>query len=69
MNAAPRSRPKRADVSSRPLFRDANAPGERVWPPYPRSGDQRGDHRSARELVDLGVLNPESRWQYLGDAA
>lgn len=34
-----------------------------------RPGDQRGDHRSARQLVDLGVLNPESRWQYLGDAA
>ncbi|WP_233201649.1 hypothetical protein [Cryobacterium sp. Y11] len=69
MNAAPRRRSKRVDVSSRPLFRDANAPGERVWPRYPRSSDQRGDHRSARELVDMGVLNPESRWQYLGDAA
>ncbi|WP_233201688.1 hypothetical protein [Cryobacterium sp. Y11] len=69
MNAAPRRRSKRVDVSSRPLFRDANAPGERVWPRYPRSGDQRGDHRSARELVDLGMLNPENRWQYLGDAA
>ena len=69
MNAAPRRRPKRVDVSSRPLFRDVNAPGERVWPRYPRSGDQRGDHRSARELVNLGVLNPENRWQYLGDAA
>jgi len=69
MNAAPRRRPKRVDVSSRPLFRDANAPGERVWPRYPRSSDLRGDHRSARELVDLGVLNPENRWQYLGDAA
>ena len=69
MNAAPRRRPKRVDVSSRPLFRDAAASGERVWPRYPRSSDQRGDHRSARELVDLGVLNPENRWQYLGDAA
>ncbi|KGJ79288.1 hypothetical protein GY21_05715 [Cryobacterium roopkundense] len=69
MNAAPRRRPRRVDVSSRPLFRDVNAPGERVWPRYPRSSDQRGDHRSARELVDLGVLNPENRWQYLGDAA
>ena len=69
MNAVPRRRPKRVDVSSRPLFRDVNAPGERVWPRYPRSRDQRGDHRSARELVDLGVLNPENRWQYLGDVA
>jgi len=69
MNAAPRRRPKRVAVSSRPLFRDVNAPGERVWPRYPRSSDQRGDHRCARELVDLGVLNPENRWQYLGDAA
>nr|WP_081882470.1 hypothetical protein [Cryobacterium sp. MLB-32] len=69
MTAAPRTRPKRVHVSSRPLFRDVNAPGERVWPRYPRSSDQRGDHRSARELVDLGVLNPENRWQYLGDAA
>ena len=69
MTAAPRARPKRVHVSSRQLFRDVNAPGERVWPRYPRSSDQRGDHRSARELVDLGVLNPENRWQYLGDAA
>ena len=69
MNAAPRRRPRRVDVSSRPLFQDANAPGERVWPRYPRSSDQRGDHRSARELVDLGMLNPENRWQYLGEAA
>lgn len=69
MNAAPKRRPRRVDVSSRPLFRDVNAPGERVWPRYPRSSDLRGDHPSARELVDLGVLNPENRWQYLGDAA
>ena len=69
MTTTPRDRPRRPHVSSRPLFRDANASGERVWPRYPRSSDQRGDHRSARQLVDLGVLNPESRWQYLGDAA
>ena len=69
MNSGPRRRPKRVHVSSRPLFRDTNAPGERVWPRYPRSSTQRGDHRSARELVDLGVLDPDNRWQYLGDAA
>ena len=69
MNTAPRRRSKRVAVLSRPLFRDVNAPGERVWPRYPRSSDQRGDHRSARELVDLGVLKPENRWQYLGDTA
>ena len=69
MTSSPRSRPRRPDVSSRPLFRDANASGERVWPRYPRSGDHRGDHRTARQLVDDGALNPESRWQYLGDAA
>ena len=69
MNAGPRRRPKGVHVSSRPLFRDTNAPGERVWPRYPRSSTQRGDHRSARELVDLGVLDPDNRWQYLGDAA
>ena len=69
MNTAPRRRSKRVAVLSRPLFRDVKAPGERVWPRYPRSSDQRGDHRSARELVDLGVLKPENRWRYLGDTA
>ena len=69
MTTTPRNRPRRPHVSSRPLFRDANASGERVWPRYPRSSDYRGDHRSARQFVDDGALNPESRWQYLGDAA
>lgn len=68
MNASPRMRPRRPAASSRPLF-EADRPGERIWPRYPRSADRRADHRSARELVQLGVLNPASRWQYLGDAA
>lgn len=67
MNASPRKRPRRPHVSSRPLF-DANSPGERVWPRYPRSSDGRADHRAARELVVGGFLSPESRWQYYGDA-
>ena len=69
MTSSPRSRPGRPDASSRPLFRDANASGERVWPRYPRSGDRRGAHRTARLRGDDGARNPESRWQYLGDAA
>jgi hypothetical protein len=68
MNASPKMRPKRRSASSRPLF-EADAPGERIWPRYPRSADRRADHRSARELVTVGALSPESRWQYLGDAA
>lgn len=68
MNASPRTRPRRRDASSRPLF-EADRPGERIWPRYPRSADRRADHRSARELVQLGALNPESRWQYIGEVA
>ena len=49
-------------VSSWPMF-GASTFGERVWPRYPRSPDGRADHRQAREYVDDGVLNPESRWQ------
>lgn len=68
MNTHPRNRPKRPHVSSRPLFVATNA-GERVWPRYPRASNNLADHRSALELVAAGNLNPESRWQYLGDAA
>lgn len=68
MNSSPSSRPRRQHVSSRPLF-EAEISGERTWPRYPRSADRRADHKSARSLVFDGVLNPESRFQYLGDAA
>jgi hypothetical protein len=68
MTTAPRNRPRRRHVTRRPLF-EATAPGERVWPRYPRSPDQRGDHKAARHLVLAGALNPESRWQYLGEVA
>lgn len=67
MHAAPRRRPRRPGVTSRPLFAESS-PGERVWPRYPRSAG-RGDHRSARSLVGAGALNAEARWQYLGEAA
>ena len=68
MHAHPRQRPRRPHVTSRPLF-TANTAGERIWPRYPRSGGLRADHRVARQLVDDGMLNRDSRWQYLGDAA
>lgn len=48
---------------------EAPVAGERVWPRYPRSADQRGDHKAARHLIITGALNPASRWQYLGEAA
>jgi DNA-binding IscR family transcriptional regulator len=67
MQAAPRARPRRPAVSSRPLFAVSTA-GERVWPRYPRSAT-RADHRAARALVFGGALNPEARWQYLGEVA
>lgn len=69
MMTVPRRRSRRPHVSSRTLtFTDA-ASGERLWPRYPRNSERRGDHRSARQLIDDGALNPDSRWQYLGDAA
>jgi len=68
MTTHPRHRPRRPHISSRPLFEATNA-GERVWPRYPRASNNLADHRSALELVAAGNLNPESRWQYLGDAA
>ena len=68
MMSAPRSRPRRPHVSSRPLF-EASTPGERIWPRYPRASTNLADHRSALELVGAGLLNPENRWQYLGEAA
>ncbi|UQB17863.1 hypothetical protein LIX22_003002 (plasmid) [Clavibacter nebraskensis] len=67
MHTTPRARPRRPTVSSRPLFAAPTA-GERVWPRYPRSAT-RADHRAARALVLAGALNPEARWQYLGEAA
>jgi DNA-binding IscR family transcriptional regulator len=67
MHTNPRSRPRRPAASSRPLFA-APSPGERVWPRYPRTRTF-ADHRSARRLVLDGALNPEARWQYLGEAA
>ncbi|RII95559.1 hypothetical protein DZF95_00320 [Clavibacter michiganensis] len=67
MHTNPRLRPRRPAASSRPLFA-APSPGERVWPRYPRTRSL-ADHRSARRLVLDGALNPEARWQYLGDAA
>jgi len=69
MATKPQQRPRRPHASSRPLFVDTAAPGERVWPRYPRSADRRGDHRAARDLILQGALRPEARWQYLGDAA
>jgi hypothetical protein len=67
MTAKPGSRPRRAHVSSRPVF-ESSAPGERVWPRYPRGSDAQGDHQLARQYVDDGILSPTSRWQ-LSDAA
>ena len=67
MTSRPGSRPRRAHVTSRPVF-ESSAPGERVWPRYPRSFDARADHRQARQYVDEGVLSPTNRWQ-LSDAA
>ncbi|WP_345376685.1 hypothetical protein [Frondihabitans cladoniiphilus] len=66
MNSSPMARPRRPHVTSRPLFTDL--PGERIWPRYPRRVDARADHKSARQLVLEGALNPESRFQYLGAA-
>ncbi|WP_233580088.1 hypothetical protein [Frondihabitans sp. PhB188] len=66
MNSSPTARPRRPHVTSRPLF--ADAPGERIWPRYPRDTDARADHKSARQLVLEGALNPESRFQYVGAA-
>jgi len=67
MTARPGSRPRRAHVTSRPIF-ETTAPGERIWPRYPRDSDGLGDHKQARQYVDDGVLSPTSRWQ-LSDAA
>jgi hypothetical protein len=67
MTARPRSRPRRAHVTSRPIF-ETTAPGERIWPRYPRDSEGLADHKQARQYVDDGVLSPASRWQ-LSDAA
>jgi hypothetical protein len=68
MTSNPRNRPRRPGVTARPLF-ESSRPGERSWPRYPRTADRRGDHRAAIQLVLEGALNPESRWQYLGEVA
>jgi len=68
MSAPPRQRPRRPHVTSRPIFSDQSS-GERTWPRYPRLSDRRADHKSAMQLVLEGALNPERRFQYLGDAA
>jgi DNA-binding IscR family transcriptional regulator len=69
MTTDPRKRTRRPHVSSRTLTFVEDAPGERQWPRYPRGHDRRADHRSARQLVDDGALNPDAVWKYLGDAA
>jgi hypothetical protein len=69
MHTTPRRRNRRPHVSSRTLEFVESSPGERLWPRYPRNAERRADHRSARQLVDDGALNPDSRWQYLGDVA
>jgi len=61
MSSIPKERLRRPHVLSRPLF-DASAPGERVWPRYPRSSDGRADHREARYYVNAGVFSPTGRW-------
>jgi hypothetical protein len=62
MTARPGLRPRRAHVTSRPIF-ETSAPGERIWPRYPRDSQGLGDHKQARRYVDDGVLSPTSRWQ------
>lgn len=69
MTTDPRKRTRRPHVSSRTLTFVEDAPGERQWPRYPRGQDRRADHRSARQLVDDGALEPDAIWKYLGDAA
>ena len=69
MTTDPRLRLRRPHVLSRTLESVNATRGERQWPPYPRGADRRGDHKSALQLVTDGALDPQSRWQYLGDAA
>ncbi len=52
-----------------PLPHLATNPQKTIWARYPRSPDQRGDHKATKHLVLAGTLNPESRWQYLGEVA
>jgi hypothetical protein len=68
MLSSPRNRPRRPHVTARSLI-SSTKPGERNWPRYPRDDNNLAEHRVARRLVAAGHLNPESRWQYLGDAA
>jgi len=60
-SSAPRERPRRPHVTSRPLFEDSSA-GERVWPLYPRDAAGRGDHREALHWGRTGMLAPGSLW-------
>jgi hypothetical protein len=69
MTTVPSRRNRRPHVSSRTLQFVDTAPGERLWPRYPRNAERLADHRLARQLVDDGALNPDSRWQYLGAVA
>ena len=62
MTSAPRYRPPRRHVTSRPLY-DAQNGAEMVWPRYPRDRDGLGDHVRAREHVRAGHLSPTSRIQ------
>lgn len=68
MTTFPTKRSRRPHATSRPLFHETASIGERTWPRYPRTNGL-GDHRAARHLVDAGALNPDNRWQYLGEAA
>lgn len=60
-SSAPRARPRRPHITSRPLFDDSSA-GERVWPLYPRDAAGRGDHREALQWGRTGMLAPGSLW-------
>ncbi|MCM6761272.1 hypothetical protein NB037_02460 [Rathayibacter sp. ZW T2_19] len=60
-SSAPRERPRRPHVTSRPLFEDSSS-GERVWPLYPRDAAGRGDHREALHWGRTGMLAPGSLW-------
>lgn len=62
ITAAPRARPHRPHVSSRPLF-DGQRSSERRWPLYPCGADGRANHKEARGYIEDGVLDPSNRWQ------
>ncbi len=69
MNASPRTRPRRRDASSRPLF-EADRPGrDESGPATHDPPTVEPTIKAPEQLVAAGALSPESRWQYLGDAA